>query len=692
MYCEKCGNQLRDGAKFCQKCGKMQNESQFTHPALQAKSGFGDSSNFNAEKPNKLKKKLPIKKVAAMIISLVIMAVGSVGLIIDFSVVENKIDTSLAPMYRAYQSVLEKNRNGILKLENEFIKDNISSTLITFTDIVGDEKDELIFLACDNYEMNRVGVLHIFSFVDGSEKEIFSDTLDIYAGQGLQPFMLFTMQGSKTLWLYRQMIDETETTSYFEYIADYNLNLTQTERLKRKVPTEGLKDYYQSRYYKNGIDCSKNEFDSEDDYYHANIENVILVGAKLYDEEFQKIVSERYKDECYVYSAAIHYLNKYSGEQTEINNESLDESDLQNASPFTAKRIVFGLLAILGLGGSSVSMIVIVVSKHAALTIITIIVYTTTSIGAVGGVAYSAVKNEVFVSSVGTAHSINADTDSIPSCEGMSADKAQQLLKSSGYSVKTEYAYSSTVPKDSVISQRTEEGTVFIIVIVVSRGPEKTDAPTTEKSVEKTTEKPSEKPTEIVEAPEGYSQKLTVTAAKGSSYATAVLCEWKNGKWKKTATYDATVGSNGIGDTIEGHRITPQGTHKLGVVLYSGSVNTNMNTYRVSSSTCVIDDPNSKYYNQIMDKSDIPKGTHYDNIGKGLSDGTTYATIYIEHNGSGLSSKNVVSGKGSAIGVRGQYGKLQPNLGDVDISADDMRDLLSKLDANKHPMIEIKVK
>ena len=42
--------------------------------------------------------------------------------------------------------------------------------------------------------------------------------------------------------------------------------------------------------------------------------------------------------------------------------------------------------------------------------------------------------------------------------------------------------------------------------------------------------------------------------------------------------------------------------------------------------------------------------------------------------------------------MRGQYIALKPNYGDVDISASDMRDLLSRLDASKSPMIEIKTK
>ena len=70
----------------------------------------------------------------------------------------------------------------------------------------------------------------------------------------------------------------------------------------------------------------------------------------------------------------------------------------------------------------------------------------------------------------------------------------------------------------------------------------------------------------------------------------------------------------------------------------------------------------------------------------------TVVTIYIEHNGNGFSSDNVRPGYGSAIGLRGQNGSLSPTYGDVDISANDMKDLLSKLDADKNPVIEIKTK
>lgn len=277
------------------------------------------------------------------------------------------------------------------------------------------------------------------------------------------------------------------------------------------------------------------------------------------------------------------------------------------------------------------------------------------------------------VSEDSNANSVTVkDSDYIlmPNCKNKKYSAVKAQLEEMGLKIKESYEFSDEVEKDYVIYQMNGEGSHLqkgdTVSLTISKGSDK--------------------------CPYDYEQKLTVTATGGSSYATAVLYEWKEGDWSKIATYDATVGSNGIGNTREGSSTSPKGVHKLGVVLSSSSVSTNMDTYTATSNTCVIDDTESSYYNQIMEKSSVPSDTHYDNIGKGLTNGSTYATIYIEHNGSGFSSKNVVSGNGSAIGLRGQNGTLSPTYGDVDISASDMRDLLSKLDYNKNPVIELKTK
>lgn len=254
----------------------------------------------------------------------------------------------------------------------------------------------------------------------------------------------------------------------------------------------------------------------------------------------------------------------------------------------------------------------------------------------------------------------------LPKFEQKSISYAEAWLEEAGIEARIEYAYTSDYPEGTVIYQSIPAGTLpsdDVLMLTVSKTP--------------------------AACPYEYSQKLTVSASSGSSYATATLYEWADGDWQQLASYNARVGKNGIGPAAEGSLRSPMGTHKLGIVLSANAVNTNMPTRVVSASTCVVDDKNSPYYNIIMEKSQVPNGTSSDPIGNGLTNGTTYATIYIEHNGSGLSADNVVPGKGSAIGLRGQYGALGVTYGDVDISYSDMVDLLSRLDVNRKPVIEI---
>ncbi len=259
------------------------------------------------------------------------------------------------------------------------------------------------------------------------------------------------------------------------------------------------------------------------------------------------------------------------------------------------------------------------------------------------------------------------ETVTMPYFENQPIDYATQWLEAESITVVTEYVYSNEFPEGIVISQSISSGmkvtTGMTVRLVVSQGEEK--------------------------CPYAYAQKLTVTAAMGATQATATLYEWEKGDWQKIAEYNASVGMNGLGTAQEGSRRTPLGVYRLGVVLSSNTVHTNLPVRTASGNTCVVDDTSSPYYNMIMETYQVPGGTSYDQIGRGLTNGTTYATIYIEHNGDGLSSTGVVPGKGSAIGLRGQYGSLNPTYGDVDISYTDMIDLFSRLDVNKNPVIEI---
>ena len=256
-----------------------------------------------------------------------------------------------------------------------------------------------------------------------------------------------------------------------------------------------------------------------------------------------------------------------------------------------------------------------------------------------------------------------ASSITMPNCVNMSLEYSKTNLENAGLIVETEYEYSDDVTKDSVIKQsidadsQVEPGST--VTLTVSKGAET--------------------------SPYDYDQKLTVSASSGSSSATATLYEWKNGDWSEIASYDATVGANGIGVNREGQKTSPEGTHKLGVVLTKGDVSTNMNTYNATPETGVVSDANSSYYNQIFEKSNAPTLNKFDIIYEEFSN----AAIFIEFNGDGFSSDGVDSGAGSAIFLRGKSGSLSSTYGDVDISASDMSDLLTRLDPNKKPVIEL---
>lgn len=251
----------------------------------------------------------------------------------------------------------------------------------------------------------------------------------------------------------------------------------------------------------------------------------------------------------------------------------------------------------------------------------------------------------------------------MPDCVKHNLDDSRKNLEGLGLFVAEKYEYNDDLVEGLVIRQSVEAGSQVksgsTVTLTVSKG-----------------YKPN---------PYGYDQKLTVSAASGSSAATATLYEWKNGDWSELAEYDATVGENGIGTTREGSKISPEGTHKLGIVLTKGDASTKMETYTITPYTGVVFDTESPYYNQIIENPNGVDSDTFDSVGNEIVN----AMIFIEFNGNGFSSEGVTPGAGSAIFLRGKSESLSATHGDVDISESDMDDLLSRLDPDKNPVIEL---
>ncbi len=174
------------------------------------------------------------------------------------------------------------------------------------------------------------------------------------------------------------------------------------------------------------------------------------------------------------------------------------------------------------------------------------------------------------------------------------------------------------------------------------------------------------------------------------SDAIMTFYNFESGSWIKKFFCTATVGKNGVGtDYGEGKKITPKGSFPLGVVLSLNRMTYNMSWQPCTSSTVVVEDVDSPYYNQIKDKSELPANIDADAIGDRLVSGANNAFIFIEHNGNGYSQHNVVKGRCSSITICGCCNPLQPTWGCVDISADNMETLLSFLDSSSNPYIKI---
>lgn len=257
----------------------------------------------------------------------------------------------------------------------------------------------------------------------------------------------------------------------------------------------------------------------------------------------------------------------------------------------------------------------------------------------------------------------------MPNCVGLTHEEAVAAFETIPCQLTFDEAYSDTVAANMILAQNLPEGCELtaeaVVLLTISKGPDV--------------------------APEGYNQKVTVTAAAGSSYGTLTLYDWENGQWVSKFMCDASLGSNGISPEYgEGRKRTPQGVFKLGVALSGDNLsNSTWPAHLVTSDTCVVDDVNSPLYNTIQSIQGLPSGTSYDPIGRTIIQGTCNVCIYIEHNGNGYTADNVVAGNGSVITICGRNPAIQPTFGCVDISASNMNNLLSMLSYEKNPHIEI---
>lgn len=150
-------------------------------------------------------------------------------------------------------------------------------------------------------------------------------------------------------------------------------------------------------------------------------------------------------------------------------------------------------------------------------------------------------------------------------------------------------------------------------------------------------------------------------------------------------------GMDGITDSPSEYKsATPKGTFRLGFAFSDEYLDTSLDTLDVTSGMVWVDDPYSDYYNTVQygSTNNPPMWSSAENTYAIFANDYNYACILIEHNGDGYTKGK--SGKGSAIYLSGKEKDVSKSYGDVNITAKDMRKLLSYLDESKNPYIVIK--
>ena len=224
-----------------------------------------------------------------------------------------------------------------------------------------------------------------------------------------------------------------------------------------------------------------------------------------------------------------------------------------------------------------------------------------------------------------------------------------------------------------------------------------TDSPTAESVAETTADATTQAPAELTAPDEmetiltqggtslqqlsdiGCTQLVTVSSSGSSSEIRFFECE--NNTWTADAslTCSGFVGSNGVtSDMHEGGYASPFGLYHIGDAFYiNDQPATGLNSFRITSDTYWVDDPDSSHYNQRMEgtaEKDWNSAEHMISI-----DGYRYGFV-IDYNTA------AAYGKGSAIFFHISSG---PTAGCVGTSESNVLAYLSKLNASANPFILI---
>ena len=176
--------------------------------------------------------------------------------------------------------------------------------------------------------------------------------------------------------------------------------------------------------------------------------------------------------------------------------------------------------------------------------------------------------------------------------------------------------------------------------------------------------------------------QLVIVESNGST-ANVSFYEKESSGWKVDSSLNTSgyVGSNGTTSSpSEGKSATPKGLYGVGDAFYQSSVpSTKLNSFKITSNTYWVDDPNSKYYNQKVEgtaNKDWSSAEH-------MSEISSYKYGFVIN----YNMNPVKKGAGSAIFFHVSH--VSPTAGCVSVPESMVLSYLSKLDKSKNPYILI---
>ena len=289
MYCDHCGNKLRDGAKFCNKCGATvtpiddsKNDATVNIGQVPVQKG---KKPLNIAEPVKLQK--PRRSQKPLVIALSIFAVVAVAAVVLIVVLTGQKQVK-KPSY-VFREILTDSRDGIRDFEAESNRDGVA--MFHYKD-----KDSI-----EMFYVQKLKDSNSLNYVSNDQSGIENHQID-----DLNDFIVFSDSANETVYGY-----DTDGADTYLYSFDDAGN-------KKEV----------SRYGKDDTD-QKEAFDKK--LSDICQDDIVVVLTNLDDDQLTDITGDKVADIISVgYDDAVDYLE----------NNDLDQTDDHSAEPATEPRVI----------------------------------------------------------------------------------------------------------------------------------------------------------------------------------------------------------------------------------------------------------------------------------------------------------------------------------------------------------------